>query len=246
MRALLIAAGVAASLALPRLAFAAPDAFAGSLDHPLATKIVRAKGETSEITCTYYADLMVRETGTDSPEPDDATLVTLPHGAARPACSATAPKGAVKVKTEGYALEGRRGGFLIWDVSDPNGAEPFLVMDAKTGRTLFEDGLSPTLRLRRTASLENGKLRLTYTRGFNAPCSLAAKPKSCWASLVAGGKVAKGMPTLTAPPKSCLAAYRKTPADDPSVVTYPVDLTLDAAGKAQIISFGPVSCQPQP
>src|SRR5579871_3642789 len=123
MRALALAAAAAALLAFPHPAAAAPDAFARSLDRALATKVVKAKGDTGQITCTYYADLMVRETGTDSPEPDNASLLTLAHGAARPPCGAAAPKGALSLKSEGYFLQGRRGGFLIWDVADPNGAE---------------------------------------------------------------------------------------------------------------------------
>lgn len=244
MRALLLA-GVIAALAWPCAASATPDAFARSLDRPLATKVVKAKGDAGQITCTYYADLMVRETGTDSPDPDNATLARIAKSATRPACNATAPAGAVTVKTEGYGLEGRRGAFLIWDATDPNGAIDFLVINP-AGKLLFEDGLSPTLGLSRSATLESGRLRLKYTRGYNADCSIVENPKGCWAHLVAGGKVPKTMPALASAPTSCLAAYRKTERSDPSVVTYLVDLTVDPAGKTQVLSFGPVSCQPQP
>jgi len=246
MRALALAA-LAAALLLPSAALAAtPDAFAKSLDRPLATKVVKAKGDVSEITCTWYADSMIRESGTDSPDPDNATLVPIAKGAARPACSATPPAGAITLKTEGYGLEGRRAGFLIWDASDPNGGASFLVLDAKSGKQLFEDAISPTLGLRRSATLQNGVLRLQYTRGYNANCSLVKDAKGCWASLVASGAVPRTIPALTAAPASCVAAYRKTPKDDPSVITYTVDMTLDAAGQATLKSTGAVSCQPMP
>jgi hypothetical protein len=227
----------------------AESAFVRSLDRPTSTKIVRPKSDSDavgQITCTYYADLMVRETGTDSPDPNDATLVPLTKGAPRPGCSAASLPGAIALKTEGYALEGRKGGFLIWDVSDPNGAEPFMVMDARTGRSLFEDGLSPSLGLRRTAALQNGVLRLTYTRGVNAPCSIAQDAQGCWSKLVAAGGVPKTMTALTRAPSACLAAYRHTPKDDPSVVTYTVDMTLDSGGAATVLAHGAVECQPQP
>jgi hypothetical protein len=226
----------------------AESAFVKSLDRPTSTKVVHdeSSADLGQITCTYYADLMVRETGTDSPEPNNATLKLLPKGAARPACSAAALAGAVTLKTEGYALQGRKGGFLIWDVSDPNGAEPFMVMEARTGRSMFMDGLSPTPGLRRAATLENGLLHLKYTRGYNAPCSIAQNAQGCWSKIVAAGGAPKSMPALTRAPASCLAAYRHTQADDPSVVTYTVDMTLDAAGKATLLSHGAVSCQPQP
>ena len=237
------AVGLAASM--PAAAASSPDAFARSLDRPAAIKVVKAAGETSEITCTYYADLMVRETGTDTPDPDNATLVRLTKGAARPPCNARAPSGGIIVKTEGYGLEGRRGGFLIWDATDPNGAIDFMVIDP-TGKLLFEDGLSPTPGLSRTATLEGGKLHLRYTHGFNANCSLAKDARTCWASLVAAGKAPKTAPALTAAPASCLKAYGKTARDDPSVITYTIDLTLDAAGKTDVKAYGQVSCQPQP
>ena len=227
----------------------AESAFVKSLDRPVATKTVRPKSDADavgQIACTYYADLMIRESGTDSPDPNDATLVPLAKGAQRPPCGTVGLTGAIALKTEGYALQGRKGGFLIWDVSDPNGAEPFMVMDARTGRVLFEDGMSPSLGLRRTAALQDGVLRLKYTRGVNAPCSMAQDAQSCWSKLVAAGGAPKTMPALTRAPASCLAAYGHTPKDDPSVITYTLDMTLDTSGKATILSTGAVTCQPQP
>jgi hypothetical protein len=232
-------------LTAPSAFAAVPDAFAKSLDRPVATKIIRAKGDAGEVTCTYYADLMVRESGTETPDPDNATLTPIAKGAPRPACLANAPAGAISVKTEGYALEGRRGGFLIWDASDPNGAIPFMVMNP-AGKVLFEDGLSPSLGLKRSGTLAGGVLRLQYTRGYNADCSLVKDAKGCWARLAAAGHVATSIRPLTAPPAACVRAYGKTPHDDPSVVTYTIDMTLDAAGKAAVTSLGPVSCQPTP
>ncbi|HLK23401.1 MAG TPA: hypothetical protein VKT30_01945 [Caulobacteraceae bacterium] len=243
MRTLALAS-IAFALAWPCAASAAPDAFARSLDRPAATKVVQSKA-AGQVTCTYYADLMVRETGTDSPDPDDAMLVPLARGSVRPACAAGALPGGIAVKTEGYGLEGRRGGFLVWDATDPNGAMPFMVMNPG-GKVMFQDGLSPTLGLSRAASLQGGSLRLTYTRGFNANCSLAQRAETCWASLVAAGDVPKTMPSLKTTPASCAAAYRKTPKGDPSVVTYKVDVTLTPAGKATVLPIGAVGCQPQP
>ncbi|MFD0938915.1 hypothetical protein ACFQ12_27460, partial [Methylobacterium trifolii] len=47
----------------------------------------KMSGEGKQITCTTYRDLMVRESDTDTPDPENATLVPLANGAA-PACAA--------------------------------------------------------------------------------------------------------------------------------------------------------------
>jgi len=224
------------------------SAFSRSLDPPAATKIVKPRSgddPVGQVTCTYYADLMVRETGTDSPDPADAAMVPLRPGAVRPSCAAT-PAHAIALKTEGYALTGRKGGFLIWDASDPNGAEPFKVIDARSGKVLFEDGVAPALGLRRTASLEHGRLRLTYRRAVNVDCSIVENAGRCWAKLVAAGQAPRSLTPLTQPPKACLAAYRRTPKTDPSILEYALDVTIDAAGRASVNAQGPVGCEPQP
>ncbi len=50
------------------------------------------------------------------------------------------------------------------------------------------------------------------------------------------------------PAAACTAAYRndKAPADDPSIVTFDTDMTLDLFGRAVVISRGKVGCAPMP
>jgi hypothetical protein len=224
-------------------------AFIKSLDAPSATRTVKPRSgadPVGEIVCTYYPDLMLRETGTDTPDPAAATLVPLKSGAARPACNGQPIAGAITLKTDGAAFDGRKGGFLIFDDSDPNGAEPFTVLDAHSGRILFEDATYPVLGLKRTASLERGALHLAYTRGYNADCSMMQAAKTCWAKLVAAGKVSVALPPVIQAPKACIAAYKGVGADDPSVIGYAVTVSLDAAGKAATTPQGPMTCMPQP
>jgi hypothetical protein len=218
----------------------ADSRFKAMLDRPASVQTVKATASAGEIVCTWYADAMVRETGTDTPDPDDATLTPIEPGGAKPACKPAPGAGAIKLKTEGSALVGRKGGFLIWDVSDPNGAEPFMVMNA-SGRILFTDATSPTSGLRRAATLQAGVLHLAYTRGYNAPCSLLLDVHGCWAKVTAAGVV----PPST-PPPSCRAAYKGVGADDPSVVVFTTEVTVDATGKSAVLSRGPMGCLATP
>ena len=242
---------IAAAVALvwPWAAVLADAGFANSLDKPAAVRRVKPKSDADpvgEITCTYHADVMVRESGVDTPEPADATLIALTRGGRKPPCAAGRIAGGIKLKTEGYALVGRKGPFLVWDVSDPNGAMPFMVMLARGGKTLFEDGLTPALGARRSATLQNGVLRLAYRRGFNAPCSLMQNARACWLKIAAADKAPTAMAPLAKAPPSCRAAYRGVAADDPSIVLYDVDLTLDTSGQVKALARGPASCMPQP
>jgi hypothetical protein len=224
-------------------------AFIKSLDPPSATKTVKPKSDADpvgQIVCTYYSDLMLRETGTDTPDPAAATLAPLKPGAVRPACNGKPIAGGVSLKTGGAVFDGRKGGFLIFDDADPNGAQPFSVLDVRSGRVLFEDATYPALGLKRTASLAHGALQLGYTRGYNADCSMMQAAKTCWTKLVAAGKAPASLGPVTATPRACVVAYKGVGADDPSVIGYAVTVAIDPAGKATVTARGPATCMPQP
>jgi hypothetical protein len=224
-------------------------AFIKSLDAPSAIKRIKPKSDADpvgEIVCTYYPDLMLRETGTDTPDPAAATLVPLKPGAARPPCNGKPVAGATALKTDGAGFDGRKGSFLIFDDSDPNGAEPFTVLDARSGRVLFQDATYPVLGLKRTASLDQGTLHLGYTRGYNADCSMMQAAKTCWAKLVTAGHAPASLPPVAQAPKACIAAYKGVGADDPSVIGYAVTVAIDPAGEATATPHGAAMCMPQP
>ena len=229
----------------------APSREAKLFDPPAAEKTLAPKSAddpVGQITCTYYAGLMVRETGTDTPDPGAATMVRFPALAKRPTCGRSASPIATALKTEGYSLLGRKGPFLVFDATDPNGAVDFLVISASSGAKLFEDGKSE--RGLSTVSLEKGVLRLTYIRGLNAPCSVVKDGASCWASLAHAGAIPATLAHALPPVRACAAAYRKgprpTPPDDPSIILYAVAATIDGSGKASVSVNGPVTCEPMP
>jgi hypothetical protein len=247
-RASALAVGAAC---LAAMLIAAPAKAAGVsrearlFDPPAAVKTLPPKSSddlVGEITCTYYAGLMVRESGTDTPDPGAATVLHV--SGARPVCGRSASAIAIAMKTEGYSLLGQKGPFLVFDATDPNGAVDFLVVDPRTGATLFEDGKSEGGLT--SVSLRGGVLRLRYTRGLNAPCSIVQGGAACWAKLAHDGSIPAAMGKTAPPVQACKAAYRKTPADDPSIILYPVETTIDGAGKSQVTVRGPISCEPTP
>jgi len=228
----------AALLAAPAVVRADPV-----FDTPAKVITIPANGDQDAITCTFYADVMVRISGTDTPAPDDAVL--LQHPAAF-ACAAK-PSGGVELPTEGFDLSGRKGIFLIFEASDPTGASGLIIFDARTGRKLFADGESSIT----LAEDIQGTLRLRYIRAINASCSLLADRDGCWAALLASGQIPRGV--FAGPPakETCAAAYRSAasstvPDDDPSMISYAVTLTLDRAGHASVQAAGPVGCDPMP
>ena len=186
---------------------------------------------------------MIRESGTDTPEPDAATIITGAH----PACTAARPAGGLPLPTKGYALLGKIGRFVVFSATDPNGAVPFMVIDTLNGRAIYADGTSAN-RGFHAVSVEHGTLHLRYTRGFNASCSIVKDPAGCWARLIAEGKISPAMVHAVPSAQRCAASYkamRATP-DDPSVIIYDVEMTIDVAGKTRVLSRGVVGCEPVP
>lgn len=231
----------AALLAAPAVVRADPV-----FDTPAKVVTIPANGDQDAITCTFYADVMIRISGTDTPAPDDAMLLQSPAAPASSAC-ATKPSRGVELPSSGFDLSGRKGNFLIFEASDPTGASELIVFDARTGRKLFDDGESSI-----TAAEDlQGTLRLRYVRAINGACSLLADRDGCWAVLLASGQIPRGV--FAGPPakETCAKAYRSAaspavPDDDPSMISYPVALTLDSAGHASVLSVGPIGCDPMP
>ncbi len=73
---------------------------------------------------------------------------------------------------------------MVFQATDPNGAVPFMVIAAATGKTTYTDGMVEDML--RSVALAYGVLHLKYTRGANGSCSLVSGGKACWASMVAG------------------------------------------------------------
>jgi hypothetical protein len=224
--------------------------FAAQLDRPVAVRKVTPKSSddpNGQLVCTFYQDLMIRESGTDTPAPNAAVVLPLLAGQARPACDATHRNNEIALKTEGFSFAGRKDQFLLFSATDPNGAVPFMVIDAGTGRVVFEDG-TPADRGLQAISVEHGNLHLRYRRAFNAACSIMQNAATCWSQLIATGKLPHSMDQPVPSAKLCAASYKadKAPPNDPSIIAYDVETVIDSAGQAQVTPRGPVSCAPVP
>lgn len=216
---------------------------------PLAVKTVPPKSsndEIGELMCTYYPDVMVRETGTDSPAPGAATIIPLADAAHRPGCNTAHVAREVPLKTEGFFLLGRKGPFLFFEAADPYGAVPFSILDASTGRAVFTDGKKDEGL--HTVALDGGTLRIRFTRSVNGSCSIPQDAPGCWAKMAQEGKIPPRLAQSAPPVQACAASYgkEKAPADGPSVIYYDVDMTVDRSGKTTINSLGTVFCEPLP
>lgn len=196
-----------------------------------------------QITCTIYADLVVRESDTDTPDPEDATLVPL-SGRAAPDCAAAPGPKAVKLATGGQRFLGRQAGFLVFEQASTNGTMPFAVLDAATGRTLFED--ATTYEGVDSVAVDGATLQLAFRRGVQGACSIPKQGAACWARIVRETKMPASVAALPAPVEACAAAYRadKAPRDADSIVFFPVRLAW--TGSLAVAASGPVQCRPTP
>ena len=91
-------------------------------------------------------------------------------------------------------------------------------------------------------AVESGALHVRYTRAVNGLCSIVKDGSACWAKKVRGGAVPHEMAQSPPSVQACAAAYRKekvpVPANDPSIIFYDMDVTLDVSGKSQVNSHG--------
>ncbi|MFO1167287.1 MAG: hypothetical protein U1E19_04080 [Rhodoblastus sp.] len=210
-------------------------------DKPASTKIF-GKDDAPKVTCTAYADVTVREVQ-DGPTSEKAMLL---RGGAMP-CGAKAPAGAITLETEGLYLLGRKGDHLVFTALDAHGAADFVVIDARTGKSVLKDATTGTPEFK-AASAAGGATTLFYRRGINAPCSLLNSGGRCWGSLVEDGKIPDSLASPMPNPSICAASYKKekSPKDNPSIIAFDVETIIDAAGKATTVGKGKVACLPMP
>lgn len=210
-------------------------------DKPASTKTL-GKDDTPKVICTAYADVIVREVQ-DGPTSEKAMLLR----GANAACAAKAPAGAITIETEGLYLLGRKGDYLVFSALDANGAADFAVIDARTGKSVLKDATSGTPEFK-SASAAGGATTLVYRRGINAPCSLPNSGARCWGSLVDDGKIPDSLARPAPDASLCGASYKKakSPKDNPSVIAFDVETTIDAAGKVATVAKGKVACEPMP
>jgi hypothetical protein len=221
----------------------------GVLDRPLSVQRLPSKSTANavgELRCSYFKDLLIRETGVDTPAPADASLIPIAAGTANPPCSAAKGESDLALKTASHTLAGRKGPFLFFRQTDPHGPIPFLIINSIDGRIIYND--SDYGDGFRSISLTRSGLHLHYVRGISGTCSLYKEGPACWAKMMNEGKIPRVMTLAQPSVQLCGAAYRRsnTPADTPSIVYYDVNVTLEQTGKIHVNSRGQTNCAPMP
>lgn len=232
-----------AVLWLPALAAAAD----WTPDPPTRAVTAHAGGE--EVTCTYYRDLVVRERGTDTPAPGPAALLraTTPP----PPCSLRIAGTALATAYQSFV--GRRGPYLFFQDTDPNGATAFAVFDARTRRRIVDESSESGIEAKgslHAVTATPDLLRLTFRRALNLRCSIPADPAGCWRSIVRDprNRMPAAIARLAPPAAACARSYPpgRQERADPSVVAYETRLTWRRDGRTQAEVLGPVGCTPLP
>ena len=196
--------------------------------------------------CTYFADMVVRETETDSPAFGPAFLMARLPGTAPPACSGGTGLRETRLNVSSQGLIGRRGGFLFFSSTEAPASEPFEIIRIRDGRSLYKD--TRLAEHMKSVVADGDTLKLTYVRAVDGPCSIPKDGVVCWARIVKQSRFVGAIASQPAPIAACAASYRssKTELDDPSMVTYDVSLVIGADGKPAILSRGSIGCEPMP
>ena len=247
-----LALGAMPAAAQPWSDFYPPTSPPGSaFDPPIKVVTIQDNGEWSAIACTYYSDVMIRIPDSDSPAPDNAEIIPYQGATVPPRCTSANPVHGITLPTEGYALSGRNGRFLVFYFADAVGVGDFKIFDVKTGHLLFEDG---DYYAGAVVTFRHGILLMHYNRGINGVCSLLSGDAGCWAKLLANGSIPRG--AFVGPPsrEACVKAYGFDPAKvrgysfdgDPNILSYDVTLTLDLAGHAKVQPVGLLQCDAPP
>ncbi len=242
------------ALAVAALLFGAMPAFSqlenhGPFDVPTKVDVVKlpieqgAEDAAPAITCLRYADFMVKEV--DKGELGADKLALLPKDA--PCEVTTAGEIIIKDDLAGYYMEAK-GNYVFFTASDGfNGGMPFVVLDAKTQKHLFDDSFSLDEDVK-TATIDGTKLSLGFKRVYTADCSLYDDENGCSDKV----KAATGLGKDVAMPdcKPAYEAYMKENPDyaadaktAPSVINYEATLVFDGT-KAVVapVSGASASC----
>jgi hypothetical protein len=198
------------------------------------------------VTCVYLRGFMVKQVDLGEVDAEQLSITPAPAGKL-PACQrANGPSERV-VSPDAWSgyFEGARGGYVVFSAGDGwNGGMGFAVIDAGSGRKLFDDAYKTRMA---GVSADPSSLTLAYRRVYAAKCSLQADAAGCWRQI----KQATGLSGMA---PDCSAAYvreaRRTPKfarevkADPTVVDYDVTVRIDAKGGVIRPRGAAAACRP--
>ncbi len=214
----------------------------GLFDAPERVQPHDTTGNGPSFGCTWYADLLVRETDIQGPNWGASYIVHRQPGAPPPPCATTRAAGDVKAFDSEMIYEGRRGDFLYFAATDGPDPRPFAIVRARDGKQLYTDAAGES----KSMSVAGGVLHLTYDRAYGMGCSLPKDGAACWAKAMKAGHFARAIASQPPPIAACAGPYRlgNDKPDDASTLIYAVDMTLTADGHATVLSRGALRCQP--
>ena len=232
----------------PTLCSAEDDDVATPFDQPVAVDNVDLPPNNDNpdakpaVNCYRYSGFMVKEV--DLGEVGADKLAILPENAK---CERDdSAEKAVTDPVAGYFL-GAKDSLAFFQAADGfNGGMPFVVIDTKTMKKLFDDSFEGADFEK--IDVEGGKLVLDYVRTYSADCSLYLDGQAC------ADKIGKetGLGTVARLP-DCGAAYdaekKRTPdyakeiEQLPSVISYPVTTTFDGTSVSYAPRAGETSCR---
>lgn len=216
-------------------------------------KAANALSDRNRVTCYYFPKFMVKEV--DLGEEGAERLGILPvTPQSRGKCVRARGKEEIVIPAEqwsGYFM-GVKNSYVFFSGDDLwNGATPFAIFDAATGKKLFEDSAKADV-----AFATNGQtVSMRYLRVVSDDCFIL-KDAACWQRMaakygldaaavpdcrkgydVSAEEMAKGRCTAQrAPLTACLKKERplalKQALDSPSVISYPVEVELGATPTA--------------
>lgn len=217
-------------------------------------KTANALSDRNRVTCYYFPKFMVKEVDLGEVGAERLGIVPVkPQSTGK--CVRARDNEEIVIPAEqwsGYFM-GVKNGYVFFSGDDLwNGATPFAIFDAATGKKLFEDSAKADI-----AFATNGQtVAMRYLRVVSDDCFIL-KDAACWQLMASkygldnaaapdcrkgyqasAESMAKGRCTAQrAPLTACLKKERplalKQALDSPSVISYPVEVDLGATPSAK-------------
>ena len=168
-------------------------------DKPEAVLAIGEDGSDPDkaMRCTYFSDLLIRETQTNSPGFGPTFLTPREAGSARPACTASLSVRATRLATSSQGLIGRKSGFLFFSATDAPGSEPFEVYRARDGKSLYTDTREPDHW--KFLTVAGDALTFSYMRAVDGTCSIPQNGVVCWNKIIKASKFVRAIASQPAP-----------------------------------------------
>lgn len=205
-----------------------------------------------QLSCLYYPDFMVKELNNPGLKGVRWVTITPVINEDLPACRLAHDSTERFMAKAWWSFGGVKGSLLfLWAADgDGNGGIPFRILDAKTGKKLFEDSAwwNDHLEFVHTA---DETLSLRYLRVVGGDCSIPKDGASCWSKFRKRYRLALAtVPKCTGyrheGQKEWVVGDEGVPPEEiktPSAIAYPVAVEIFPRPSIRSVP-GPVKCGP--